>query len=183
LKIFTLDDALQRRECAMTENNPTPPSDESPQQQASVPPPPPPQGADAPTNDAAAPPSATPLPYASPMGPAAPYTGAPPTSEDRTMAVLAHVLGIFTSFVGPLIIWLVKKDQSPFVDDQGREALNFQITLIIGYLISAIATVICIGPILAIALSVVAIIFGIMGAVAANKGEAYRYPFNIRLIK
>jgi uncharacterized Tic20 family protein len=99
------------------------------------------------------------------------------------MATLAHVLGIFTSFVGPLIIWMVKKDQSPFVDDQGKEALNFQLTLLIGYLVSAAATVICIGPIIALGISVVAIIFGVMAGVAANKGEAYRYPLNIRFIK
>jgi len=51
--------------------------------------------------------------------------------EDKTMAMLCHLLGILTAFLGPLIIWLVKKDQSPFVDDQGKEALNFQITLVI----------------------------------------------------
>ena len=161
----------------MTDNNPPPPSPESssdqpPQSPVTPPPytPPPPQEPQ------------SPLPYATPTGPGHPYAGPPPTADDKTMATLAHVLGIFTSFVGPLIIWMVKKDQSPFVDDQGKEALNFQLTLLIGYVISAIGTVICIGPFIAMGLSVVAIVFGIMGAVAANKGEAYRYPVNIRFI-
>ena len=160
----------------MTEPNnnppPPPPSDAAPAQ------PPPPYVASPTTNAQQAP---APLSYGTAGAP--PYMGPAPTSDDRTMAILAHVLGIITSFLGPLIIWLVKKDTSPFVDDQGKEALNFQITLLIGYAVSAVATLICIGPILAIALSVVAIVFGILGAVAVSKGEAYRYPFNIRLIK
>jgi len=146
---------------------------------ASIPPPP--------TDPQAAPAAApTSLGYQTPgatgSGPPA-YAGPAPTPDDRMMATLAHVLGIFTSFVGPLIIWMIKKEQSPFVDDQGKEALNFQLTLLIGYVISGIATVICIGPIIAMGISVVAIIFGIMAGVAANKGEAYRYPVNIRFIK
>lgn len=104
------------------------------------------------------------------------------SSEDRMMGMLCHLLGIFTSFVGPLIIWLVKKDQSPFVDDQGKEALNFQLTLLIGYLISAALACVFIGVFTAAALSIVAIIFGIMGTLDANNGKRYRYPFNIRFI-
>ena len=99
------------------------------------------------------------------------------------MATIAHVLGIFTSFLGPLVIWLIKKDQSPFVDDQGKEALNFQITLMIGWVIAAVTTFICIGPFIGLGLTAIAIIFGVLGAIAANKGEAYRYPMNIRFIK
>ena len=124
-----------------------------------------------------------PLEYGTPGSDKPQYSGPAPTTDDKNMATIAHVLGIFTSFLGPLIIWLVKKDQSPFVDDQGKEALNFQLTLLIGYLVAAITTVICIGPFIAMGLSIVAIIFGIMGAVASNKGEAYRYPVNIRFIK
>ena len=178
----------------MTEanDNPSPPPP-PPDPETTAPPPPPftppPAGAASTPTDAPSQPSpaqTTPLGYqplgAGGAGPA-PYIGPAPTPDDRMMATLAHVLGIFTNFVGPLIIWMVKKEQSPFVDDQGREALNFQLTLLIGYVISGIATVICIGPIIAMGISVVAIIFGIMAAVAANKGEAYRYPLNIRFIK
>ena len=175
----------------MTEANDNPPPPD-PETTAPPPPPftPPPPSAAAPTETD--PPGQSPTAQTTPLGyqtlgaggpGPAPYAGPAPTPDDRMMATLAHVLGIFTSFVGPLIIWMIKKDQSPFVDDQGKEALNFQPTLLIGYVISAIATVICIGPIIALGLSVVAIVFGIMAAVATNKGEAYRYPVNIRFIK
>ena len=56
-------------------------------------------------------------------------------SDERTMGMLAHILGGVTNFLGPLIIWLIKKDESPFVNDQGKEALNFQITIAIGYVV------------------------------------------------
>src|SRR4051794_33293223 len=60
-----------------------------------------------------------------------PYNGPPPDKDSITMGMLCHLLGIFTSFLGPLIIWLMKKDQSPWVDDQGKESLNFQIVALI----------------------------------------------------
>lgn len=168
----------------MTEpNNNAPPSDPAPDPAPDAAPSPAP-GAAAPTphTQQEAQPQQPPLAYQTPSASGAPYTGPAPTPDDRNMATLAHILGIFTSFLGPLIIWMIKKDQSPFVDDQGKEALNFQLTLLIGYLISVAAIVICIGPVIALGLSVVAIIFGILGAVASNKGEAYRYPVNIRFI-
>ena len=179
----------------MTEPNdhfpPPPPADSSTQP---APPPPPftrPAGAAESSSSSSAqqqqPQPAAPIAYQSPGtatgGGPLPYAGPAPSSDDRNLATVAHVLGIFTSFVGPLIIWMIRKDQSPFVDDQGKEALNFQLTLLIGYMISAVATVICIGPFIALGLSVVAIIFGVMAAVATNKGEAYRYPLNIRFIQ
>lgn len=131
--------------------------------------------------------SSSPPPAAATPGTNAPagaaYTGPAPSKDDQTMAMLCHLLGILTGFVGPLIIWLVKKDQSPFVDDQGKEALNFQITLLIGYIIAGATILLCIGAIIAPLVWLASLIFGIMGAMAANKGEAYRYPFALRLIK
>ena len=112
--------------------------------------------------------------------------GSLPTAQnqdDKTMALLAHLLGIFTSVFGPLIIWLMKKDQSPFVDDQGKEALNFQITLLIGWVVAFVLSFVVIGMILYPILGVANIVFPIMGAIKANEGAAYRYPFSIRLIK
>jgi uncharacterized Tic20 family protein len=108
-----------------------------------------------------------------------------PTSDERTMAMLAHLLGIFTWFLGALIIWLIKKDQSAFVNDQGKEALNFQITLGIAYVAMGIVTCLTlgIGVILAPVIGIVAIVFMIIAAIAANKGERYRYPICIRLMK
>ncbi|MEM7601155.1 MAG: DUF4870 domain-containing protein [Verrucomicrobiota bacterium] len=79
-----------------------------------------------------------------------------------------------------------KKDESPFVDDQGKEALNFQITILIGYVAAAIVTMIpvigCIGALLYPVFGIVSLIFGILGGIEANKGVAYRYPFALRLI-
>lgn len=107
-------------------------------------------------------------------------------SDERTMGMLAHILGAVTSFVGPLIIWLIKKDESPFVNDQGKEALNFQITVVIGYVVSLIMSFLpivqCLAFLLYPAVWVASLVFGILGGLEANKGKAYRYPFALRLI-
>jgi len=109
------------------------------------------------------------------------------TPDDRTMALICHIGGGFVGFLVPLIVWLIKKDQSKFVDDQGKEALNFQLTRLIGHAI--LAPMMCIpfvnllallGHMVIFALSIV---FGIIGGMAAQKGEVYRYPFAIRMIK
>lgn len=99
------------------------------------------------------------------------------------MGLLSHLSGILFSVLGPLVLYLIKKDESPFVRDQAAQALNFQILLLIGYLISMVLYFILIGALIHLALWVCAIVFGIMGAMAANKGEWYRYPFNVSWIK
>ncbi len=109
-------------------------------------------------------------------------TASAPTQDDRNFAMLAHLLGIFTGFLGPLIIWLIKKDDSAFAGQEAREALNFQITLLIGYMVAGILIVILIGIPLLFALHIVNIIFSIIAAIASSKGESYRYPFAIRLV-
>lgn len=106
-----------------------------------------------------------------------------PSKDDTNLALLAHILGIFTSFVGALVIWLVKKDSSPYVGAQALEALNFQITIAIGWLVCMILTVILIGALLMPVIFIVNLVFCILGAMAASKGESYRYPFAIRLLK
>ena len=103
--------------------------------------------------------------------------------DARMWAMLCHLLAIFTGFIAPLIIWLVKKEEDPFIDNQGKEALNFQITVAIAMVVSWLLTAICIGVFLLFAVSIVDLIFCIMGTVKANKGIAYRYPVSIRFIK
>jgi len=107
------------------------------------------------------------------------------TADDRTFAMLAHVLGVFTWFLGALIIWLVKKDQSKFVEANAREAMNFQLTVGIGY--AALAVMSCLTHGLALVLYpiiyILNIVFSVLGCVEANKGRIYRYPVAIRLIK
>ncbi len=106
------------------------------------------------------------------------------SKDARMWGMLCHLLGLFTSFVGPLIIWLLKKEEDPFIDNQGKEALNFQITLVIAWIASALLTpVFCIGVLLGIAASIVDLVFAIVATVKANGGEAYRYPISIRFIK
>jgi uncharacterized Tic20 family protein len=114
------------------------------------------------------------------------------TSDDRTWGMLCHLsalvgwVAVGMGFLGPLICWLIKKDTSPFVDAQGKEALNFQLNILIYILITipiAIAT--CgIGLILTVAVAVYGlIIMPIIAGLKANGGEMYQYPLTFRLIK
>ena len=103
--------------------------------------------------------------------------------EERTWAMLSHLSGIVLLVIGPLIIMLVFGPRSEFVRRQAAEALNFQIIIAIGLLISLILTVVVIGVILLPIVLVVGLIFMILGGVAANKGVEYRYPFNLRMVK
>jgi uncharacterized Tic20 family protein len=106
------------------------------------------------------------------------------TDKDaRTMAMLCHLLGLFTCFIGPLILWIIKKDEYPFVDEQGKEALNFQITILLASIVAGLSMLICIGIVLLPALGIVNLIFCIIATVKANSGEHYRYPVCLRLIK
>ncbi|NIL95922.1 MAG: DUF4870 domain-containing protein [Planctomycetales bacterium] len=108
----------------------------------------------------------------------------------RTMGMLCHLTGLTSfvgipGFIGPLILWLVKKDEQPFVDDQGKESLNFQLTLLIIYVAAiAVASVTCgLGaPLLLLPIGL-NLVFCILGTVKANDGQYYRYPVNIRMIK
>ena len=106
-------------------------------------------------------------------------------ADQRTMALAAHLLGIFTGFIGALIIWLINKDDAgkSFVTDQAKEALNFQITVAIAMVVCIILTIVVIGAILMPIVGLVSLVFCIIAAVKANNGEAYRYPFALRLIK
>jgi uncharacterized Tic20 family protein len=103
------------------------------------------------------------------------------SSNDKNLAVLTHLGGILFSFIPSLIVWLLKKD-SPFVSEQAREALNFQITLLIAWVVSYILVFILIGFLLMGVIWLGNIILCILAAVATSKGETYRYPFTLRLI-
>ena len=115
--------------------------------------------------------------------PPPPVSAAP--QEDRTLALITHLSGIVLGFIVPLIIWLVNKDKADkgFLNDQAKEALNFQITLLIVYVIGTVLTVILIGALINLAAWIACIILSIMAGLKANEGVAYRYPFALRLIK
>ena len=106
-----------------------------------------------------------------------------PSIDDRNLAMLAHLLGIVSGFVGALIIWLMKKDQSAYVDEQGKEALNFQSTMLIAFVGAWILMFILIGMLLIPLLLMANLVLCIITAVAASKGEHYKYPLAIRLLK
>ncbi len=103
-------------------------------------------------------------------------------TEDRQWASFAHLGGI-VGFLPALIIWLVFKDRGAFTNTEAKEALNFQITIAIVYIIGSILTVIVIGPLISLAAAIVSVIFSIMGFLKTKDGVAYRYPFALRLIK
>lgn len=133
------------------------------------------------------PPPPTPEQPRQPQQPVAGQPAAAASSNPNTMATIAHAI-VFTGFLGPLIVWLIGKDQSPFTDTEGKKALNFGIIVSIGYFASIIIGLIPIlgfflSPLIWIATVVVALLFGIKGAMAANKGEAYTYPFTYNFVK
>ena len=100
------------------------------------------------------------------------------SDDERMWAMFAHLSPfVGLSIFGPLIIWMIKKDESAFVDDQGKEALNFHLSALIAVLATAVT---CIGPFI---VSIIAMVYHIMAAVEANKGVCYRYPYTLRLIK
>ena len=111
------------------------------------------------------------------------YPLSTPTSDEKTMSALAHGLPIVCGFIGPLIIFLVRKDESQFVAENSKEALNFQITLFIGYIVAGILCAVLIGLVLLPAIWICSLVFSIIGAIKSSEGKIYRYPFNIRLIK
>ena len=115
-------------------------------------------------------------------------------SEDRTLALITHLSGILLGFVVPLIIWLINKDkpEKGFLIDQAKEALNFNITLLIAYVVlTVIITILTIvtlglGSVLSILIWLLwlgSVVLFIVAGVKANGGERYRYPFALRLIK
>ncbi|NBC10756.1 MAG: DUF4870 domain-containing protein [Planctomycetes bacterium] len=100
------------------------------------------------------------------------------------LTALAMLLGIpFGHILGPMVVWLLKKEEHAFVNDQGMEALNFQITMTIAGLVGVATACLGIGFVILGAVIVVNVVFIIIGAIKANEGAYYRYPFNIRLIK
>jgi uncharacterized protein len=128
-------------------------------------------------------PGASPNPVDYATAPAGGYQGPPPTKDETNMAMLIYILGIFTGFIGPLILWLVKKNESAFINDQGKEVLNFQITAFLAYVVCIILMFVIIGIFLIPVVMICYLVFLILGALKVNKGIAYRFPFALRLLK
>jgi len=125
----------------------------------------------------------SPDPNAQPSPPPPAAGPVPLTPEqDVQWGSFAHLGGVL-GFLPSLIIWLVFKDRGSFTNTEAKEALNFQITLLFGYLISWILLIVFIGAILIWAVWIVGVVFSIIAFLQAKDGKHYRYPFAIRLIK
>lgn len=103
-----------------------------------------------------------------------------PTSDEKTMAVLSHILTLVAPVLAPLIIYLIKKDESPFIAEHARESLNFQITV---FIVCFILVITIIGILLVWLIAIVALVLVIIATIRASEGKLYKYPFSIRLIK
>lgn len=103
-----------------------------------------------------------------------------PSSDEKTMALLSHILTIVCGFIAPLIIFLVKKDESSFVREHAKESLNFQITIFIIFIILFITII---GILLMWLVGILTLLFVILATIKANEGKLYKYPFTLRLIK
>jgi uncharacterized Tic20 family protein len=122
-----------------------------------------------------------------PQGPGQPgpqTPGQPMRPDDeRTWSLVAHIGTIVLGFIAPLIVLLVKGNESPTVRANSVESLNFQITVTIGYIASSFLMIILIGFITLPIIWIVAVVLAIMATVAVSKGEPYKYPFALRLVK
>ncbi|MGM0375845.1 MAG: DUF4870 domain-containing protein [Bacteroidota bacterium] len=111
------------------------------------------------------------------------------TADEKNWGMYCHLAGFagllipFGNVLGPLLIWILKKEKYPFVEVEGKEALNFQITVSIAGIIAGLLSVVLIGIPLLIAIGILAIIFMIKAVMETNEGRPYRYPFNLRLIQ
>ena len=110
-----------------------------------------------------------------------------PTKDERTLGMLCHLTGLsyligIPGFIVPLVLWLVKKDSSDYIDYHGRESLNFQISIFIYGIVSAILILVLIGIFMLIALAIFSFIMMIIAAIKANDGVRYRYPLTIRIL-
>ena len=109
--------------------------------------------------------------------------------QEKTYAMLCHLLALagyvvpFGNLFGPLVIWLMKKDEFASVDENGKESLNFQISVTIYAFVAGILCFVVIGIPLLIGLLIAQLVFIIIASVKVNNGESYRYPATIRLLK
>jgi uncharacterized protein len=111
------------------------------------------------------------------------------TSDARNWAMLCHLSALggllvpgIAMFVGPLIIWLVKRNEHPFIDEHGKESLNFQISMLIYFVLLSPTICILIGFVLLPALLLSNVVFVVIASMKASNGEAYRYPLTIRMV-
>ena len=112
-----------------------------------------------------------------------------PDKDARTWGMMCHLVALsgyivpFGNILGPLVVWSIKKDDHPFVNDQGKEALNFQLTMTLCFIASLLLVFVFIGLLLLVILCIFVLIMIIVAAIKANEGVYYRYPLTIRFFK
>jgi uncharacterized protein len=105
-----------------------------------------------------------------------------PSNDDKNIATVTHLGGTVFSFIPALIVWILKKEDSVYLADQAKEALNFQITMLIAQFIAGILVWVLIGFVLIPIVWIFNVVFCIIAAISTSKGETYRYPICLRLI-
>lgn len=130
-------------------------------------------------------------PQAQPVGGELPDSAYGPGSEsywnssndDRTMGLLVHILGVLTSVVGPAILYVIKKDESPFVRHHAAQSLNFQITVLLAHVAAGILTLVYIGGLLTPVIFIGSLVFEILALLKAKDGQGYKIPVAIPIFK
>jgi uncharacterized protein len=106
----------------------------------------------------------------------------PANQDEKTLGIVMHVLSLVgLAIVGPLVIWLMKKDQSAFLDAQGRELLNFQVSYLIYWFVAFLLCFVLVGFLLVFVLAIASIVLTIIGIVKSADGVIYRFPLTIRM--
>lgn len=105
-----------------------------------------------------------------------------PSNDDKNIVTITHLGGILFSFIPSLVVWLLKKNDSEYIAAQAKEALNFQITLLLAQFVAYVLIFILVGFLLLGLIWVFNIVFCIIAAISSSKGEYYRYPLTLRLI-
>ncbi|MCP3980509.1 MAG: DUF4870 domain-containing protein [bacterium] len=132
--------------------------------------------------------------HVEPAAQSEPQPGAEPKAaipkEARNWAMACHMMALvgllgngIGLLVGPLVVWLIKREEHPFIDEQGKEAINFQLTMMGALFLSAILIFAVIGILLLPLVGLFTVVMAIVGGIKAANGEHFRYPLTIRLIK
>lgn len=140
------------------------------------------------------PPEVPPVEASTPVLPVAGNDPAPKDANEQTLGLVMHLLPLagfmltsisipFGNVIAPLVFWLIKKAESPYLDAHGKEVLNFQINVAVLSIVGFILSFICIGVPMLIALGITAIVLMVMAALKVNEGQFYRYPWIYRIIK
>ncbi len=105
-----------------------------------------------------------------------------PNNDDKNIATITHLGGTLFSFIPALIVWVLKKDDNEYIAAQAREALNFQITVLLAQFVAGVLLWLLIGILLLPIIWLANIVFCVIAAISTSKGEAYRYPLTLRLV-